>query len=190
MALTQHSGDGYKDYTQRHDYADSPGVIVAPSSNRLGSARLLRVHGKYATRTVTWSAVRDGAPPVVPAAGDTDGDTFIGGTVSLPLPAANARDGTYTFAASGVYGYLQDTPRVPGTDPLPTGGYPYTLAVQDTVAGVRYKDEIAAAVTSGDPNPAAYVVAAAGLAYTGSAATGWYLTGLPAQTFSPKLISG
>lgn len=188
MALEKHSGDGYQSYTQDHEYTDAPGVVIAPSSNRSGDARLLRVHGKYATRTVKWAASRTGAPPLLPTAADTPGDTFIGGTVVLPLPVAEAGRGVYHFGASGAYVYLQDTPRIPGTDPLPTGGYPYPLATQGTVAAIRYASEIAGAV--GDPNPAAAVVAAAGVNYDGSASTGWYLTGLPATTFVPYLISG
>jgi len=189
MALTEHSAEGYERYTQGHTYRDMPGVVVAPSSNRTGYARLLRTHGKAAVREVTFDAARIGAPPALPKPENTDGDTFISADVTLPLPAANARTGTYTFMAAGRYTYLQDgAGRVPGTDPLPTGGYPYPLAVQGLIATVAYADAIAAAV--GQANPADYAVRQAGLDYTGSATTGWFLTAFPAETFVTTTISG
>lgn len=184
------SADGYSRYEQRHDYAHQTGTVVAPSSNRSGTPRLIRIGCPVGMRTVEFEAVRSGMPPILPAAEDTDGDTYIGGTVALPLPIPDTRNGGYTFAGSGRYVYLQNTVRVPGTDPLPTGSFPFqTLA--DTVAQSRLQtlDGYAAAVTDPDPDTALLTLAG-GDFDDEHPQYGWHLTGFPTQAFTITTISG
>jgi len=189
------TADGYEVYDQGHSYAHFPGTVVSPSGSRTGAARLLRLHGPYGTRSVHFDALRVGMPPVLPAAADTDGDTYMGGTVTLPLPGVNKRDGNYTFAASGNYLYLQNTVRVPGTDPLPTGSYPFGVNPQDYIAFVRLQQgdlaaEFEAALADPNPSQAVTVLAGANIYDDDNPQQGWYLTALPSEAFTTTLISG
>ena len=186
MPFPQNDGVGYTaPPTQTHHYEDVPGVVVSPSANRDGDARLLRVHGRAAVRRVRWSASRAGAPPVMPIPEDTARDTLVSARVAVSAPQPNMQTMHYMFAASGEYLYLQNDPRIVGTDPLPTGGQPYPLPDFDFVAVTRYASDIGAA--QGTDNPEEALVISAGARFSGSADEGWYLTGYPAQTFTTQI---
>ncbi len=189
------TSDGYSDYQQQHSYAHMPGVVIAASSSRTGQPRLVRVGGAYGTRTVGFTATRVGMPPVLPAAADTEGDKYIGGSISVPMPRANSRDGTYTFNASGSYVYLQNEVRVPGESPLPTGSTPFGAPVQDFAAYTRLSgipgfDALLNGGTSS--NPSRDLLNFAGLYDYDDEypAEGWFLTGLPLQAFTTTTIAG
>lgn len=182
--------DGYRDYRQAHGFNHYPGTVIAPSSNRSGAARVLRVAGAYGTRVVTFDASRTGLPPVVPAPEDTDGDLYVGGTVNLPLPTINARTSTFVFSAAGQYTYLQSPVRVPGTDPMPTGSYPWQM-IQDVASYValRNQDGFSAAMASATPSKDLLAIADPLFDPT-DATTPWSLTGFPTGAFSVDTISG
>lgn len=185
------TADGYLRYGQDHRFEHALGTLVAPSANRTGSARLLRVCGPYGTRIVSFDAARVGMPPQIPAAADTEGDTYAGSTVSLPLPVLNAQTGLWTFKAAGELLYLQNGPRVPGVDPFPTGGYPWSTSA-DYQAYVLARDLPGFGAALGDPNPSAALTVLCGDAIFNDdeGAAGWFLTSLPAQSFSSTLIAG
>lgn len=186
MPFPSNDGVGYSaPPTQAHTYEDMPGLVVSPSANREGAARLLRVHGRAALRRVSWSASRSGAPPVLPIPENTARDTLIAATVTAAAPQPNMQTMQYMFAASGTYVYLQNEPRIVGLDPLPTGGQPYAIPDLDFVAATRYASEIKAASTA--PNPEEALVIAAAARFSGSSVEGWYLTGYPAQTFTTQI---
>lgn len=186
------SSDGYNKYDQAHTFAHEPGTVVSPSANRTAGARLLRVHGPYGTRIVNFTATRVGMPPILPAAADTDGDTYVSGSIVSGLPTLNQQDGTFSFRASGRYVYLQDEVRVPGTDPIPSGVYPFSTGTQDYAAYARLKDLSGFDAAVSDPNPskAMTVLAGANIYDDENPQFGWYLTSLPSQAFTTTLISG
>jgi len=186
------TNDGYSQYRQSHEYGQSTGTVIAPSSNRSGAARLLRLGGAYGTRTVSFDATRNGMPPILPAAEDTDGDTFVSGSVTLPLPIPDTRGGGYTFHGAGRYTYLQNKVRAPGTDPLPTGSYPFTV-IADYVAIERLRglSGFAAAVTDpDDPDTALLTLAGSEQFDDDNPQFGWHLTGFPSEAFTVTTISG
>lgn len=184
------TADGYQHYTQAHEFGYSPGVAVSPSSNRSGAARLIRLCGAYGTRTVSFDAARTGMPPILPSAADTDGDTFVSGAVTLPLPIPDTRNTGYTFRGFGKYVYLQNDVRVPGTDPLPTGAYPFDTTA-DFVAVNRLQGEPGFAVAMADPDPNAALLTLAGTTFDDdNPQYGWHLTGFPTQAFTVTTIMG
>ncbi len=185
------TSDGYSQYTQAHEYGQTTGTVIAPSSNRSGTARVLRLGCAYGTRTVSFQATRNGMPPILPTPTDTVGDTFVSGSVTLPLPVPDSRGGGYTFRGHGVYTYLQNELRVPGTDPLPTGAYPFSTTA-DFVATERLGvlSGFYAAMTDPAPDAALLVLAGDESFDDDNPQYGWHLTGFPTQAFTTTTLSG
>lgn len=185
-------GGSYADYRQVHSYEADKGLAIAPSSNRTGTPRLLRLHGGYGKRVVDFNASRVETPPLLPLAADTEGDTLVSHTLEIPLPVFDQLLGRYNFKARGQYVYLQNATRVPGTDPFPTGRYPYplepadTLSMASTIAAIG---NAALAVIFGGATPIASLTAALGATIDVTRKYVWYLTSLPSQTFT-NLIKG
>jgi hypothetical protein len=65
---------------------------------------------------------------------DTTWDTFIGGTVSVALPQFDSQSGGYNWKATGEYVFVQQEPRIAGENTLPTGGFPFAVAPNDSIA--------------------------------------------------------
>jgi len=116
----------YQQSDQAHEYTYDPGIVPVPVAGRTAAHRLIRLHGGIGTRTINWTTARLNRPPYIPTMADTSGDTFIGGSVvpSLPTPSAS-KPGHYNWQVSGSYTYVQNTPRVVGTDALPVGQHPF-----------------------------------------------------------------
>ena len=182
-------GGSYPDYRQEHRYETDPGVVISASANRTGAARLLRVHGGVGKRIVDFRATRAGAPPLIPSATDTTHDTLVGHALTVPLPVFNQVLGRYNFTAEGRYTYLQNAPRVPGTDVFPTGRYPYPLAGADEVAASLFATIPGVAVAWAGANVIVDTVNAVIGATDITKPYTWYLTALPAETFT-TLITG
>lgn len=182
----------YSEYKQHHTYTDVSGLRVIPRADRNTPPKLVRVHADYGKRTVNFAACRNGRPPVVPAAGDLDADTYLGGVVTIPLPAIDPTSGAYNWTVAGAYTYIQGKNRKAGSDPLPTGGYPFPVVPQDNIAS-----QVAAGVspTSGDYAIAPSVTEAIGYALGRTLVDhttlySWPFTTFPAESAGTYLITG
>jgi hypothetical protein len=142
------AADQYKKFQQVTTYGYDPGVFVLPLASRTPKTITVRAHAGVGTRTVEFDAVKNGSPPIIPSAADTDRDVLVQAGVSIPLPAPSGHDsgfdwvvkGVYVFVTKGVEDVLDEDgevtgtkngPRVPGSDYLNAGQYPFTLAIQD-----------------------------------------------------------
>lgn len=130
---TATAGD-YTSYRQSSTFDYDPGVFVMAVASRTPKTVIAQVHGGLGMRRVEVTATKRGAPPILPAAVDTDTDTLIGCNINVPLPIVDPTAATYDWAAHGVYLFVttgEDGPRVPGRDPLPLGQYPFPTPTQD-----------------------------------------------------------
>jgi hypothetical protein len=120
----------YSGYRQSTKFSYDPGIFILPIASVIPKTKVVRVHGGYGTRVVTFAASKKGAPPIIPAATDTDRDYLVGANVNVPLPSPSAGSATYDWAVSGQYTFvtrgaaLVDSQyvggaRVPGKDFLP-----------------------------------------------------------------------
>lgn len=132
-AFDLRTGHEYTGYRQNNRYEYDPGVFVLPVASREANVVVARVHGGMGIRRVSVAAAKKGAPPILPAATDTDRDTLVSAVVNVPLPAFLADSPTFNWVATGEYIYVtsRDGPRIPGRDMLPAGQYPFPLPLQD-----------------------------------------------------------
>lgn len=124
----------YTSYAQQHQFSHDLGVVPIPVASRTAGHKVIRLHGGMATRKVDWVAGRAGRPPVIPAAGDTEGDTLLSSTVVPHLPVMQSGAAGYNWRVTGSYLYVQNDPRVAGTDPFPVGNYPFEVEPAASVA--------------------------------------------------------
>ena len=134
----------------------NPHSIKAALEMRPNAVKLVRIHAEYGVRRIKWSASRSQRPPNIPKVEDTQGDRYLGGSVTTELPRYDPIKGGYDFLVSGEYIYLQavvretgearqETNRKPGVDALPTGKYPYFLALQ----GYQAREAISSVTAGG-----------------------------------------
>lgn len=138
----------YNRYQQDHSYSTDTGLLVLPLSSKKPDFKIIRLHGGIQTRTVDWVACRQGKPPIIPSAVDTEFDKYLGGTVTVGLPVPNKQQNGYNWTVSGSYLYVEAAPRVPGVNTLPTGNAPYATEPMDSTANAGYLAN-AAAITAG-----------------------------------------
>lgn len=135
----------YSAYRQESAFNYDPGVFILPIASTTPKVKVVRIHGGYGTRTVSFAATKRGAPPIIPAATDTDKDYLVGANVVVPLPSPSPGSATYDWAISGQYTFVTKGAtqvgtewvggaRVPGKDFLPAGQYPFPLPPQDAAA--------------------------------------------------------
>jgi hypothetical protein len=196
---------GVREYTgnhQLHTYDDVSGLRLVPRT--CGPPKVVRVHADYGLRTIGWTAARNGRPPVVPKPEDiviasSDGsfslttDTYLGGTVNLPLPQINERQGGYDWEVAGSYQFLQTTNRKMGTHPMPTGGFPHQVFPNDALAAKYLLDHGIQVVLSpgSDENPEAEAIRQIAEKLVNHEQTyPWPFTTLPAQTVTSGLLGG
>ncbi len=88
-------------------YTLKEGLLVIPILGDPEDAPVVvRVHSPYTVRSSGFNYTKGGAPPLVPAPGNTrTGHIFLGGSIGVPAPGA-AGDGTMTFRASGMYNFV------------------------------------------------------------------------------------
>lgn len=107
--------DAYSDnLSMNSSYACDNGILVLPLSDpRSESVVFCRMHNKVGTRTVEWSALKRGTPPVVPAPMDSyvAGDVIIGHEISIAKPVADSSSGGMIWSLSGTYTYGQSQVR-------------------------------------------------------------------------------
>jgi len=155
--MIQNYDDGGHEYgpiSQGHQYETITGLMAVPRA--VGAPKLVRIHAEYGVRRIKWSASRSQRPPNIPKVEDTQGDRYLGGSVTTELPRYDPIKGGYDFLVSGEYIYLQavvretgearqETNRKPGVDALPTGKYPYFLALQ----GYQAREAISSVTAGG-----------------------------------------
>lgn len=203
--ITRRGTNEYHGNQQLHTFDDVSGLRVVARAAAGSPPKLVRVHGDYGMRRVQWKSARAGRPPVVPRPEDIsistpDGsfsvttDTYLGGSVDLPMPQINEKQMGYDWEVNGSYTYLQTKNRKLGTDPLPTGGFPFQVFPNDAMAARLLVDNgIQVTVSPGDPtvNPDALAITAIAAVLVDHGATYlWPFTTLPAQTVTSGLLGG
>lgn len=128
--------EGYSRSDQDTEFHYDTGVIAVPTAGAEPGHKLIRLHGGIGRRVVNWDVRRRGNPPIVPTMSDTTGDTFLGGSImpSLPVPTRDAQGRGYDWKVKGRYEYVQDDPRVVGTDAIPVGQHPFFYPAAATAA--------------------------------------------------------
>lgn len=129
MAIPQKSridteSASYMEYGAKNDYHNNRGLIVCPVAGRTAGHRVIQLHGGFGTRTVRWKAKRAGAPPVIPAAANTAGDTLLSEHV-MPFQPIPDEKGGYDWLVTGEYTFVQNAPRVAGINAFPAGEFPF-----------------------------------------------------------------
>jgi len=181
----------YTRYRNTSRFTYTPGVFVLPLASRTPKTITVRAHAGFGTRTVNFSTSKRGSPPILPNAKDTDQDTLIAATVTMPLPAPDAHEGTYIWIAEGEYIFItrgegkitedgqtvvQRGPRIPGESYFPTGAYPFEVSLQKAVADALAPD--------GNVVPIAEQIPA----LLPINAVQWPFTVYPPQLFNEKLL--
>ena len=195
QSFTRRGATEYGGTGQQHAYQEVSGLRVLARAADGAAPKIVRIHGDYGLRTVSFESTRVDRPPIVPKgedirSGDVVTDVYLGGHIALPTPSPNEKSGGFNWTVTGTYQYVQTPMRRPGTTCLPTGGYPHPLYPQDTLMSMVMRD---AAV--GDPpagvSAAAYVVDEVSrktvdhnTLYT------WPFTYLPAECVTSDLIGG
>jgi len=98
------------------EYTLHDGTLLMPVMGDSTQAPVIvRLHPPYTTRRATFNYARTKTPPLVPPPGDTlpngiteggtQGDTYLGGGLTLQAPRANAQ-GDLVYAVSGGYNFL------------------------------------------------------------------------------------
>lgn len=133
-AFDQRAAADYLMYRSNSSFGYDAGVVVLPVASRTSKTVTVRLHGGYGMRKVDVTAAKRGAPPILPAAVDTDKDTLISCEINVPLPAVSGNSATFDWVATGSYLFVTthaDGARVPGRDYLPAGQYPFPTPLQD-----------------------------------------------------------
>lgn len=169
-------------------YENTTGLVVIPRAREGATPKLVRVHGDYGMRKVSWSASRKNRPPLIPTQEDLLSDKYVGGVVSADMPIADPISGGYNWSISGEYLYFQSVrARKAGFDPLPTGAYPYTIQPQDTIA----QSILSATYDTGFSNVIEGKIAATGAEVVDQRTLyPWPFTALPIESTSSGLIGG
>lgn len=157
---TQNAPDGQPDnyftYQQGNNYSYDAGLLVLPVAGPDGSPpRVVKTHATIGRRSVSVHAIKVDTPPVIPSLGvnTAEGDIFLGGGLSLPLPQINSNQNGFNYFADGQYEYVQPGPPrgYDPTDCFQTGNYPFALPIIDALA--NYTVLKAATVgQTGDPD--------------------------------------
>lgn len=181
----------HTEYKQDNDYTYDSGLVVMPVLGLTPKHRVIRLHSGVGMRTVTWRASRTGAPPIIPAAVDTDGDKLLGTVVTPVLPAPNEQAKGYNWLVTGEYTFVQTTPRIAGTNAFPTGNYPYIVSPQCDVGADLIGSQAASIIRN---NPGTDVTdqiteLAVQRAPVSNGVVTWPFTVLPAAASSTHLIT-
>lgn len=183
----------YREEQQDHAYEHDQGLCVLPVAQATSKHRVIRLHGGYGMRRVTWSSARVGCPPMIPAAANTTGDTLLSATVVPSLPTIDKANDAYSWVVRGEYLYVQNAPRVAGENAFPAGNRPYLVLPQAQFGGdliENYGDAIQQA-----DNPDDALTEAVGDAYDTDlrgedGSVFWPFTTVPAFLSSTHIIGG
>ncbi len=148
-------GGRYYDYKVGNEYEYDSGKVVMPVAGPDGTPpQIVKLYAAIGTRSMPFSALKTDTPPLVPriATDTVEGDVFLNGTLSLPLPQINANQTGFNYKASGRYEFVQ--PGAPrgynATDTFQSGTYPFMIPLLSALAKIVFKD--ATVEGSGDPN--------------------------------------
>lgn len=156
---TQNAPDGQPDlyftYQQGNNYSYDPGLLVLPVAGPDGSPpRVIKTHAAIGSRSINVHAVKVDTPPVMPSLGvnTAEGDIFLGGYLSVPLPQINSNQNGFNYFADFQATYLQPGPPRGFTDYdcFQTGNYPFAIPLIDALASTINTDETIN--NSGDPD--------------------------------------
>lgn len=132
-AWDREQANAYRGFESDSDFSYDPGVMVLPVASQDPKTVKVRFHGGFSKRVVSFTARKNGNPPVVPAPDDTDRETLVMATVTVKTPVPDTTNNGYVWFVSGNYTYYNnDKPRIPGEDFLPAISRPYPVP-QDAV---------------------------------------------------------
>ncbi len=156
---TQNAPDGqpenYYTYEQGNEYTYDPGLLVLPVAGPDGSLpRVIKIHAAIGSRSIVTNAVKVDTPPIMPSLGvnTSEGDIFLSGVLSVPLPQINSNQNGFNYFANFQATYLQPGPPRGYTDIdcFQTGNYPFALPIIDAMA--QYVLTAATINSTGDPD--------------------------------------
>ncbi len=155
-------GPFYEDYRLGNDYSYDAGYLVLPIAGPdvipdnpdYVPYALIKVCAATGMRRQRFKALKAETPPLLPAIGDDtpEGDIFLGGSLSLPLPQINSAGTGFYYSGNGSYLYLQPaSPRgYNAEDTFQTGSYPFAIPLLDGLAATTLR--AATIDNSGDPD--------------------------------------
>lgn len=150
--------NSYGSYKVESTFDGDHGVAIMPLARRVAGNRMIRLHGGYGVRRVQWRAERAGVPPTIPQMVDTVADTLLSSSMTVPLPSPNAAGRGYDWIVQGEYIFGQNDLRIAGTDPFPSGAYPWVDQPQESIraaqAGPLVQAAFDAAANGQNPNAA------------------------------------
>jgi hypothetical protein len=137
FAFDRAQSNNYRKYQTDSTFTYDPGVMVLPVASDTPMTVTVRYHGGYGTRTVAFDAMKNGNPPILPAANDTDDDKLIGATINVGIPIPDTINNGYIWSAQGTYRFVTlDDPRIPGRDYFPAVQRPYAVPQDDVALGM------------------------------------------------------
>ncbi len=144
--VTTNGGAEYGDCQTATEFICVEGLLVVPRCKTGSQPKIVTIHDPYTIREVKFNATRRTRPPIIPAPETLTGSTFLGGSVTIPLPQINTQEGTYNWAVGGGYRFIEASYLTLGASSLPTAGYPYALGAIDYSAAQAAQD------AGADPN--------------------------------------
>lgn len=134
--------DAYYDFKQGNEYTYDSGNCVMPVAGPDGTPpQIVKLYAAIGSRTIAVTSLKVDTPPILPSIGrNTDeGDIFISGAISLPLPQINSNQTGFNYRGTCQYEFVQ--PGVPrgynDGDTFETGRYPFALPIIQAMALAR-----------------------------------------------------
>jgi len=106
-----HQVRGYDLDVNASHYDRDEGLLAIPVMGPAGTPpKVVRVHAAIGYRRVNWAYNKRGAPPIMPSMSNTtdNNDIFLGGDLSLPVPALGGDQNQLDYVATGEYTYVQN----------------------------------------------------------------------------------
>lgn len=168
------------------EYTYHRGTTVMPLSN--GGHAVVRLHGGVGYRTMRFDYGREGRPPLLPTMADGNRDTLLSATLKPRTPTPDTNDG-YNWRVSGEYVFVQNTPRVGGTDAFPAGNPPFG---HFKAAKRAYDITPSGAIVTSGGDPVGDTINNMGSIVSQTYGTDWFwpYTGLPNVIFSDYMFGG
>lgn len=134
--------NAYFEYKQGNQYTYDSGNVVMPVAGPDGTApQVVKLCAAIGTRTIAANALKVDAPPILPSMGrnTNEGDIFLSGAISLPLPQINSNQTGFNYKGSCEYLFVQPGPPrgYNDGDTFETGRYPFALPIIQAMALAR-----------------------------------------------------
>lgn len=140
------SGDhlkfSYTEYETATEYVWINGTVQQPTTTVGASCEIIQSCSPYGWRKVTWSAEREGAPPVLPSPVPLEGE-FLNYWMITPASPKLMSDGqTYIFRVEGEYWFHCDTPYDVESDMPGIGVLGYDGGAEQALSSSDFDDNL------------------------------------------------